>query len=242
MIKILSVDTCSKACSASVHYDDVLIGETFLNTGLTHSQTLMPAVDSLLKFAGIKVKDIDLFGVTKGPGSFTGLRIGMASVKGMALPFNKPCAVVSSLYAMAMNAVFLDGIVCCCMDARNKQIYGAVFRVCGQKIERLSEDRAILIDDFVKEISVYDGKIIFVGDAAEMCYNTMNIFFKNKHLVLLPGQFGLIRASKVGEEALKIYNAGGAQACEEIVPEYLKLSQAERELKNRQSGEEKGGI
>lgn len=233
MIKILSVDTCSKACSASIHYDDKLIAETFLNAGLTHSQTLMPAVDYLLKLVGIKVKDIDLFGVTKGPGSFTGLRIGMATVKGMAFPFDKPCAVVSSLYAMALNVSFFNGIVCPCMDARNKQIYNAIFSVHGGKVKRFTKDRAILIDDFAQEIKGYNEKIIFIGDASEVCYNTTKNFYKDKDLVLMSEEFSHIRASRVGEEALRIYNSGEAQKCEEIVPKYLKLSQAERELKER---------
>ena len=236
MIKILSVDTCLAECSVALHYDDKLIGEIFLNAGLTHSQTLMPAVDNLLRLAGIKVKDIDLFGVTKGPGSFTGIRIGMAAVKGMALPFDKPCVSVSSLYAMAINVQSFDGIVCACIDARNNQIYNAVFNIHDQKIERITEDRAILIDDFIKEVKEYDQKVIFIGDAAEICYNTMNAFSKKNNLILLSKEKGAIRASDIGKEAFRIYNLGESERCEDIMPEYLKLSQAERELKNKLRG------
>lgn len=230
MIKILSVDTCLKSCSVAIHQDEKLIGEFFLNNGLTHSQTLIPMVEGLLKQMGLGVKDVNLFSVVNGPGSFTGVRIGMAAVKGMAFPFETPCVTISSLRALALGAKEFEGIICPCIDARNNQIYNAIFKACGGKIERITKNRAIEIDDFINEIQSYEDRIIFVGDAAEMCYNISKKYISNKKMLFLPEEFNTIRAGRVGEEAFKIYSSGCKYSFEEIKPQYLKLSQAERQL------------
>lgn len=240
MTKILSVDTCLSACSVAIHEEEKLLGENFLDAGLTHSQTLMPMIQSLLDSLGMKFKEIDVFGVTNGPGSFTGMRIGMATVKGMALAFDKPCVTVSTLYALAMGAINLEGIVCPCIDARNKQIYNAVFRICKSKIERITKNRAINIEDFINELKEYKENIIFVGDGAKICYNVAKTISNKSDITLMPEEFNRIRAGRFGEEVYRQYKSGIQYSCEEISLEYIKLSQAERELAKAKS--EKGGI
>lgn len=232
-MKILTIDTCSCSCSVSLHDDKKLIGEIYLNNGFTHSQTLAPIVEDILKYGDIKVKDIDLFGVTNGPGSFTGLRIGLSTVKGMTIVNDAPCIGVSSLYAIALNARFIDGYICVCMDARNNQVYNAIFNCHGGKIERIADDRAIDINELMDEIKRYEKKIIFVGDGAEICYNTLGEHLNDEKLLLLPKEYSYPRACRIGEEVFNIYNLGQISYGEDLLPRYLKLAQAERELKNR---------
>lgn len=234
MIKILSVDTCLNSCSVAVSCGESLVSEIFLNTGLTHSETLMTTIKSTLFSANLKPEDIDVFGVTNGPGSFTGIRIGMATVKGMAIAFDKPCIAVSSLFALALKVSFTDAIVCSCIDARNNQIYNAIFESNSGKIKRVTKNRAIYIDDFIKEIRGIDRKIIFVGDAAKMCYNTARDNLKAANLLLPPEDFHYIRASNVAEEVLSRYKEGSCvQKSQSILPEYIKVSQAQRQLEEK---------
>lgn len=231
MIKILSIDTCLSSCSVAIHEDEKLIGESFLDVGLTHSETLMPMVQFLLSSAGMTVNDIDVLGVTSGPGSFTGLRIGMAAVKGLAFATDIPCVTISSLYALALGASYFEGTVCPCIDARNNQIYNAVFKVHKGKIERIVKNRAIDINDFVDKVGEYADNIIFIGDGAQMCYNIARKIFNKDNMFYLSGEFSRIRAGKLGGEIFKRYKSGIKCSYEEIVPEYIKLSQAERMLK-----------
>ena len=128
-MRILAIDTTASPVSAALVNDGFLEGEFFLNVKTTHSQTLMPIVDELLKMTNTKIDDIDLFAVDAGPGSFTGVRIGVSSVKGITLPLSKPCAAVSTLEAMAYSMPYRDGIVCAAMDARCSQVYNALFKV-----------------------------------------------------------------------------------------------------------------
>lgn len=237
-MKILSVDTCLSSCSVSLHFDEKLINEIFLNNGFTHSGTLAPAVDYILKFGDIKTREIDLFGVTNGPGSFTGIRIGLALIKGMAIPNNTPCISISSLYAIALNARFVEGYICVCVDARNNQVYNSVYRAHKGEIEIIVKDRAILINDFVNELKEYGNNIFFVGDGAETCYNIAKSCLKNNDLVLLPSEYNYPRACRIGEKVFRAYNSGEICYGQDLVPQYLKLSQAERELQIRRS--EKG--
>ncbi len=233
MTKILSIDTCLNSCSVAIHEEGKLIGESFLDVGLTHSETLVPMVQFLLNSAGMTVNDIDVLGVTSGPGSFTGLRIGMATVKGLAFASDIPCVTISSLHALALGAACLDGIVCPCIDARNNQIYNAVFKAHGGKIERIVKNRAINIDDFVDKVGEYEDKIIFIGDGAQMCYNNAIKIFNKDNMLYFSEEFSRIRAGKIGGEIFKRYKSGIKYSYEEIVPEYIKLSQAERMLKSK---------
>lgn len=172
-MRILAVDTSAKVSSVSVVEDNEILAEFNVNSSLTHSQTLMPMIDSMLSSSKIPLDSIDLFAASAGPGSFTGIRIGIGAVKGLAYGRNKPCVSVSTLEALAYNMADFSGIVCPVMDARCNQVYTALFEAEKQNITRLCEDKAISIDELYDSLSSLNKNIIFVGDGADLCYNKL---------------------------------------------------------------------
>ncbi|MBR4767245.1 MAG: tRNA (adenosine(37)-N6)-threonylcarbamoyltransferase complex dimerization subunit type 1 TsaB [Clostridia bacterium] len=227
-MKILAVDTSAKSASVAVTEDEKLISESFVNIGLTHSETLMPMIVATLKNAGTEINDIDRFCVTTGPGSFTGIRIGISAVKGLAQPYNKLCYGVSTLEAMAYNNEDFDGIICCSMDARRSQVYCALFSSCNKEIKRLTQDVAISIDELYNELKGLNKKILLTGDGAELCFNS---FAEKINVCLASEQTRFQRAYGAVKAVLK-------QNIEPVLPQslnpvYLRPSQAERELNNK---------
>ena len=171
-MKILALETSAKSVSVAVTEDGVPLASSYQNTGLTHSRTLMPLLDAMLTSSGLELQDMDALAVAAGPGSFTGLRIGVSALKGLAWAAEKPCCGVSTLEAMARNLAHMDALIVCAMDARRNQVYNALFRARGGALERLTPDRAIGIEELAKEladISAETGKIV-VGDGAQLCY------------------------------------------------------------------------
>ena len=226
-MKILAIDTTASPVSAAVLRDGSLCGEFFLNVKTTHSQTLMPVVSSLLKNAGTEIEDIDVFAVNAGPGSFTGVRIGVASVKGMTLPLGKPCACVSTLESMAYNFSDTDSIICAVMDARCSQVYNALFEKKNGVIKRLSDDRALSIEDLAEDLKQYSNKLVLVGDGAELCYNSYREQFSNIFLASENSRYQNASGVAFAAADKERITAG------ELLPTYLRLPQAERELKKR---------
>ncbi|MCH5304577.1 MAG: tRNA (adenosine(37)-N6)-threonylcarbamoyltransferase complex dimerization subunit type 1 TsaB [Ruminococcus sp.] len=226
-MKILAVDSSAKSCSAAVVEDKKILGRFFINTALTHSQTLAPMIDAVLKSVGENPETIDAFAVSVGPGSFTGVRIGVATVKGIAMPLNKPCIAVSTLEAMPYNLMSEDCIAVAVMDARCNQVYNALFEIKGGIVSRICDDRAISIDDLADELKNYNGKLILVGDGAELCYNSYKEIFDNIHLAPDNNRY----QNAVGV-ALSAFDKNTMTA-EELLPTYLRLPQAQRELKKR---------
>ena len=229
-MKILGIDSSAKSASAAVTENGKIISEFYINTGLTHSQTLMPMIDSALKCADLTLDDIGLVAVSKGPGSFTGIRIGVAAAKGMADVKNIPCIGISTLEAMAYNLTDVDCIVCAVMDARCNQVYTALFSISGGKVIRMTEDSAISIDELKIILNNYDNLKILVGDGADLCYNKLQGEINN-----------LVKA---GEKCKYQSAVGVCHAAEkysdyvssaQLVPEYLRPPQAERELKARKN-------
>ncbi len=229
-LKILAVDSSAKSASAALCEDEKLISEAFVNIGLTHSETLMPMIDSVLKNSKTDISEVDSFCVTVGPGSFTGVRIGVAAIKGLAHPQKKPCAGVSTLEAMAMNAADFDGIICCSMDARCGQVYCALFSCSKKEIKRLTKDIAISLDELYNILLKYDEKILFVGDGAELCFNSFGAKIKNASLA---GES--IRYQRAYGAALAALKNGEAAFAppQELSPVYIRPPQAERELKKK---------
>ena len=165
-MKILALETSAKSVSVAVTEDGVPLASSYQNTGLTHSRTLMPLLDAMLTSSGLELQDMDALAVAAGPGSFTGLRIGVSALKGLAWAAEKPCCGVSTLETMARNLAHMDALIVCAMDARRNQVYNALFRARGGALERLTPDRAIGIEELAKEladISAETGKIV-VGD------------------------------------------------------------------------------
>ena len=229
-MKILAVDSSSVSASVAILDGSKVLSDFYVNAGLTHSQTLAPMIDLAVKSSGLKISDIDFFASTTGPGSFTGLRIGIATVKGMALGSGKKCMGVSSLLAAAYNCKNFEGLIGACMDARRSEIYGAIFRASGGKITRITQDMAISIQNFKEEIEKYKSKAILVGDGAEMCYNIM-LDGKNSEKIELSSEFSrFVSAKNVALAAIENYSEEKLLSPGELTPEYLRLSQAQRML------------
>lgn len=232
---MLSVDSSAAPASVCLVEDGKIIAEYYLNAGFTHSQTLMAMAESVLTISGKTASDIELYAVNSGPGSFTGVRIGVSAVKGMAYAADKPCVAVSTLESMAYNAFGNSCIVCACMDARRQQVYNALFRVSGEHIERLTDDRAISIEALLDELSAYEEKVLLIGDGAELIAKSAQA----DHIVLAPPHIRYQRASSVAQAALEKYNRGEVLSPAALMPTYLRLSQAERE-RNAKNAEQKG--
>ena len=231
-MKLLALETSAKAASCAIVADGVPLATAWQNTGLTHSRTLLPMVEDMLKNSDLTLADMDAIAVANGPGSFTGLRIGIAGVKGLAWAAEKPCVGVSTLESMAWPLAHMDGIIVCAMDARRQQIYNAVFRAKGGIPERLRPDRAISLEDAAADLKDVGEPMIIVGDGAELCFDAFSR--RNIPCVLAPAH--LRRQSAVGV-ALAAWHCwpNGQLNAQDLAPVYLRLSQAERERLARMS-------
>ena len=217
---LLSMDSSAVTASVALTDGDEIIKSEFVNSGLTHSETLLPMITRVMD--GRKYSELDGIAITAGPGSFTGVRIGVATVKGLAFNDDIPCYSVSTLEAIAYNFVDENAVVCAVMDARRMQFYNALFRVQNGKVERLCNDRAISIEDLRNELKRYD-KVLIAGDGAKLCFQ--NIELENCTLA----DDERIYQNAVGvAKAAQNKNAISPKA---LMPVYLRQSQAERELK-----------
>ena len=224
---ILAFETSAKAGSVALLDEKKLLGESYQNTGLTHSQTLMVMAEDLLKQCGKRVCDITAVAVAEGPGSFTGVRIGVAAAKGFAWGGQLPCYGVSTLEAMAESLGIYQGYVCPCMDARRSQVYNGLFYVNQGQIQRVKEDRAIALADLAQELKELEGPIFLVGDGSTLTYNTLSAQIPG--LVLPPEHRMHQRATGVALLAAKKIAANDPGDGNALTPNYLRLSQAERE-------------
>ena len=225
----LAFESSAKAASVALCEDGRLISQVIQCSGLTHSRTLLPMAEDLLKNAETEMKQIDCFAVAQGPGSFTGIRIGIATVKGLAWAADKPCIGVSTLAAMAWNGVAAGGLICAVMDARRSEVYNALFRIEDGRPVRLCPDRAISLSALTEELRERGEAPFLVGDGTELA----SAFFREQHL-----------EHRVPPENLRWQNAwgvameaAGKKLCtsQELLPVYLRLSQAERERQARLS-------
>ena len=230
---LLAFETSAKAASVALFDGEKLLGEQYQNTGLTHSQTLMVMAEELLKQCEKTPQDVEAVAVAKGPGSFTGVRIGMAAAKGFAWGAQLPLYGVSTLEAMALGLGMYEGIVCPVMDARRSQVYNALFRMEQGKCIRLTEDRAIALEDLGKELLELDQPVYLVGDGSTLCYSRLSP--ENDKLVAPAEHRMHQRAVGVGLAALEAMARGEDGKAETLVPNYLRLSQAERERMERES-------
>jgi len=230
---ILAFETSAKAVGVALHDGQSLLAEGYQNTGLTHSQTLMSMAQDLLKNCQKKPSDVTHLAVAAGPGSFTGVRIGVAAAKGFAWGAELPVYGVSTLEAMALGLGVFDGHICACMDARRNQVYNAVFLADSGKLDRVSEDRAISLEELCSELEHIDGPIFLVGDGSKLTYHTLKDRVPN---LMMPAEHRMHqRASGVAMAALQAIARGEASNGAELVPNYLRLSQAERERLERQN-------
>ena len=233
-MKILALESSATACSAALCEDGVLIAQNWQNSGLTHSRTLLPMVEDMLKGCDAKLDDVDVIAVAAGPGSFTGLRIGVATAKGLAWPGDKPCAPCSTLESMAWSMAHLeDTVIVCAMDARRKQVYNALFLAKGGRLERLCPDRAISLEELGAELKSVTQKMVVVGDGAKLCYNAM--MEQGIAITLAPEHLRMQSAWGVARSAMELADAGQLVSGAQLAPVYHRLSQAERERLEREN-------
>lgn len=228
-MKILALESSALTASAAICEESRLLGEITLNNGNTHSETLLPMVESLLHFHGLQVSDIDLFAVSIGPGSFTGIRIGAATVKGLAFGSGKPCIGVSTLAALAYNVPVPGGLVCPVMNARRGQVYTALFRCRDGKPERLTPDAALSLEELDEQLRAYDEPVFLTGDGYTLAAGTL------QHPIgTLPDRLRYQSAASVAYAAWDAYQSGVQTAETDLKPIYLRPCQAERERAERE--------
>ena len=229
---ILAFDGTAKCASCAVLRDDACLGEYNIDNGLTQSELLLPMAESLMKSLKLNFSDIDLYATSVGPGSFTGVRIGAALVKGLAFGRDIPCASVSTLDALAENARGLCGIIVPAMDARRGQVYTAIFRCDGENMEKLTEDMAISIKDLASMLREYGSEHFYlVGDGYEVARKGLTE--DGLTIEITPKALRNESAASVARVALRQYNEGQTVSDSELSPTYLRLPQAERERLER---------
>lgn len=230
-MKILCLDSATESATAAIIDEDKLLGEITFNYKKQHSTIMMPMVDSLLTSTDLSIEDIDGFVVSKGPGSFTGLRIGMATIKGLAQPTGKPFVAISTLDALANNLFFSTGVICPIMDALRGNVYTNFYRVCNGSLETLGESEILSIEELINKLKNYNEPIHFIGDGTykfkeTLAENLSNVYFAPTHL-------NVVKASSLGEIGLRRLKNGEKEDVFTSAPIYLRPSQAEREYEEK---------
>lgn len=224
---MLAFESSAKPASVALFQDRNFLGSTTLITALTHSRTLLPMAEDLLKNAGLTPGDVELYAVARGPGSFTGIRIGVSTVKGLAWASDRPCIGVSTLEAMAWNGIAWGGLVCPVMDARRNQVYNALFEIHDGRPVRLTEDRPISLEDLSAEVLDLGRPVFLVGDGSFLTAR----FFSDRGVPFIQAPDNLIWQSAWGVGMAAMDKEPGDAGS--LLPVYLRLSQAERERNER---------
>lgn len=234
-MKILAVDSSGLVASVAIVEDDTLVAEYTINYKKTHSQTLLPMLDEIVKMTETDLQSVDAIAVAKGPGSFTGLRIGAATVKGLALTLDKPVIGVPTVEGLAMNLYGADALICPLMDARRNQVYTGIYQFCDGELTVLEDQMAVGIDQIIQMLNERNQSVIFLGDGVsvyrEIIEEKMMVPFS-----FAPAHQNNQRAGAVGVRAMSYYKQGKTESADDFVPEYLRLSQAERERMKRENG------
>ncbi len=241
MATILALDTSATPVSCALLKDGKVLASSYSHTGQTHSQTLLPMVEQMLKMANMPASALDAVAVNAGPGSFTGVRIGVATVKGITFADDTPCISVSTLECMAASFAGLPGsfVIACVMDARCEQVYTALFRLEDGRVTRLTEDEAISIAGLELKLKEIQNSIILVGDGAELCYNKLCESVDKLSLAPVPLRYqSAVGTALVAAQRLAV---GDTVTSAQLLPIYLRLPQAERELRRRQAEESGNG-
>ena len=226
---ILAFESSAKPASAALVKDGQLLSQYTQCSALTHSRTLLPMAEDMLKNAELRLSDVDLIAVAHGPGSFTGIRIGVATVKGLAWAAEKPCVGVSTLEAMAWHGLAAGGYICPVMDARRSQVYNALFKIENGRPVRMTEDRPIALEELAKEVTALGAPVFLIGDGAALCFEYFTAH--GVPCVMAPDNLRWQDAWGVAMAAAD-KTPGNA---DELLPVYLRLSQAERERQERLS-------
>ena len=227
----LAFESSAKAASVALAHDGELLAQYFQCCALTHSRTLLPMAEDLLKNTGFTLSQIDLFACAHGPGSFTGIRIGISTVKGLAWALEKPCVGVSTLEAMAHHGIMAGGVICPVMDARRNQVYNALFEIVDGRPVRLTEDRAISLEELGADVEKRQCSVFLVGDGAALT----GAYFASRSVPFRTAPPNLAMQSAWGVAQASLDKQAGSAA--DLLPVYLRLSQAERERQERLSRE-----
>lgn len=237
-MRILAIDSSGLVASVAVveeeSGEEVTIAEYTVNYKKTHSQTLLPMLDEVSRMTEMELDTIDAIAVAAGPGSFTGLRIGSATAKGLGLALQKPLIHVPTLHGLAYNLCGTDKIVCPIMDARRGQVYTGIYSFEGNELIVLEDQMAISIEELGGKLRAYDKEIIFLGDAVSVFRKALTErIMAGKKISFAPAHLNRQRAAAVGSLGIRCYKAGRLQTAAEHRPDYLRVSQAERERKER---------
>ena len=232
----VAIDSSNKAGGVAILEGEKLIYETYINLGLTHSETLLPIIQMAMQITGITPAKVGLYAVAAGPGSFTGLRIGMAAVKGIAMVNNTPCIAVSSLESMA-RSVYIpeESVIISATDARRGEVYYAVYKNTKEGLLSICEETSGHPEGISKTLKSNKSLIFIIGDGAQICYNELA---KDFAVTVLPESQLQGRAIGVAKAALNEYKLNGAVTAEQLEPSYLRLSQAQRERQEKLKGNE----
>lgn len=230
---IFGIDTCCMSATAALMSDEVMVAETAINHHRTHSQMMMPQIEEMFRLSDTDPNDVDAFAAAVGPGSFTGVRIGVATAKAMAQAADKPCVAVSTLEALAFGSAFFDGIISPILDARRGQVYNAVFKGGNGSLERICADRALTLDELIAELRKGTKNVIFMGDGV-LVYRDILRERLGDRAFFAPKITALNLGGAVAEIGLERFKNGETIHYSKLVPEYVRLSQAEQERLRQQ--------
>ncbi len=227
-MRILALDSSGLVATVAILEDDRTIAEYTVNYKKTHSQTLLPMLDEIVKMTEFDLSSIDAIAVAGGPGSFTGLRIGAATAKGLGLALDKPLIHVPTVDGMAYGMYGVSGLICPMMDARRNQVYTGIYRFENGNFEVIEEQMAISLDDLIEKLNAYGDTVTFLGDGVPV-YQMQLKEKLNVEFYFAPAHMNRQRAAAVGALGMKYFAEGKTETAEEHRPDYLRLSQAERE-------------
>lgn len=236
-MKIIAIDSSSLTASVAIIEDEQILAEYNINYKKTHSQTLLPMLDEICKMTELDMSQVDAIAISKGPGSFTGLRIGSATAKGLGLALNKPIIPIGTLEGLSYNAWGYDGLICPIMDARRGQVYTGIYKFENGENQVIVDQCAVAIDEICEKLNNLNEKVLFLGDGVPVHRDYIMKNLKVEY-EFAPAHMSRQRAAAFSIPAIKYYNAGMVEKAEDHKPEYLRLSQAERErMEKEQRGE-----
>ena len=234
-MKLLAIESSGLVASAAVFADDTIVAEFTVNNKQTHSQTLLPMIDQVVTMSGIDLKEIDAIATTSGPGSFTGLRIGAATAKGLGLALHKPIVPITTLEALAFRLAGREGNICPMMDARRQQVYTGIYEFDGNELRVLEDQMAVSIEELGEKLKQYSRPVVFLGDGVPVFRKRLvTEIMPESDLHFAPASMNRQRAASVGSLAIRYYEEGKTETAVEHQPDYLRVSQAERERAERE--------
>jgi len=232
-MKLLALDSSGLVASVAIVTEDTLLAEYTINYKKTHSQTLLPMLNEIVKMLELDLSEVDGIAVAAGPGSFTGLRIGSATAKGLGLALNKPIIAVPTLDSLAYNLFGTDKLICPLMDAKRNQVYTGLYEFCGNYFKVLKKQTAVAVEEIIDEINLLGREVIYLGDGTSAYKGILQEKTRVSYQ-FAPLHLNRQRAGAIGALGIEYYQKNKVETAEQHEPVYLRLSQAERERAQRQ--------